>query len=1066
MHRLSRQALRCGRLLGRLVLALGLLAGLGAGVLAWRLAQGPLHLPVVADMLMRSGFLESLAPGLEVGDVALAWEGFREGHRSPLELRVGGLQLRDAAGAVRQTLPDAVVTLSPGWLLRGEVAPITVAVQRPSIVLERDTDGTLSLAMGSSPSATPSSPAPQQEGGLVLQRLLGREARDSPWGVLRRIDIAGGRLTILDRQLGLTWRFEDVSLALRRGAGGQRVDGEGEAALWLPGQGAAVPVRLTGSIGGDGPVLEGRLSLPALEPARLAALLPALAPLALFDGSVALDVSGRFEAGSATAVPQLGLTLKAGPGSFRAGGHRIGFAALELSATGTPAALQLHQLRVALAPGMPGASVSPASPAPVLTASGEAALRGERWLASLNLDLDQLSAGELGTYWPPDIVRGARKWVVENVTAGAFRDGRFALRAESAADLSGLRVTDLQGTLHLQHGVVHWLRPIAPLEEVEATAQFGLKEITVQVEGARQSGTALTSPAATIRFSALDTRDEQADIDARLRGPVAQAVTLIKHPRLKLFERRPLDLEDPSGQLDGRLHLAFPLLEDIPSEVLQVNVQAQLAQLHLADVVLGKSLDRGTATLAVDNSHLRATGEAQLDGIPAQLAVEMDFRPGPASQVVERIRAEARPDAKRIKEFGLDLEGFVEGPVGVQAVMEKRRDGEMKLHITGDLKDSRMTLSALAWRKPPGPAASARAELRVVGDALRAVESFQVEAPELLARGRVSFGPQSSLERVDLTETRIFASRFAAEMRPPLQAGAPWRFRLSGPALDLGPLLAEPDAKGGAAPEDGAPVMLDGRFDRVLLGEGRSLSAVQGRAAADRQGVLREARFSGLAGPGGGFDLTIVPRGQGRDLRLNAEDAGALLQAFDVLRQVQGGRLTVNGHWAGNAPGAPLAGTAEMSDFTIQEAAGIGKLLQALTVYGVLDAVRGPGLSFSRLVAPFTLTPEALALQEARAFSASLGVTAKGTILRRQRTVDLEGTIVPAYALNTLLGQIPLLGRLFSPEQGGGLFAATWRMRGPLQDPAVTVNPLAALTPGFLRGLFGGGAETAQPPAR
>ena len=69
--------------------------------------------------------------------------------------------------------------------------------------------------------------------------------------------------------------------------------------------------------------------------------------------------------------------------------------------------------------------------------------------------------------------------------------------------------------------------------------------------------------------------------------------------------------------------------------------------------------------------------------------------------------------------------------------------------------------------------------------------------------------------------------------------------------------------------------------------------------------------------------------------------------------------------------------------------------------------------------------------------------------------MDIEGTIVPAYMFNALLGNIPILGRLFSPEQGGGLFAATYKVQGPLADPAVTVNPLAALTPGFLRGLFG-----------
>jgi hypothetical protein len=67
----------------------------------------------------------------------------------------------------------------------------------------------------------------------------------------------------------------------------------------------------------------------------------------------------------------------------------------------------------------------------------------------------------------------------------------------------------------------------------------------------------------------------------------------------------------------------------------------------------------------------------------------------------------------------------------------------------------------------------------------------------------------------------------------------------------------------------------------------------------------------------------------------------------------------------------------------------------------------------------------------------------------------MQGTIVPAYFFNSLLGNIPLVGKLFSPERGGGVFAASYAVRGRLDDPDVSVNPLAALTPGFLRGLFG-----------
>ena len=96
-----------------------------------------------------------------------------------------------------------------------------------------------------------------------------------------------------------------------------------------------------------------------------------------------------------------------------------------------------------------------------------------------------------------------------------------------------------------------------------------------------------------------------------------------------------------------------------------------------------------------------------------------------------------------------------------------------------------------------------------------------------------------------------------------------------------------------------------------------------------------------------------------------------------------------------------------------------------------------------------------LELADARAFSTSLGLTAKGRIDIDDETADLQGTIVPAYFFNSLLGNVPLVGRLFSPERGGGLFAASYTLRGNLDNPDVGVDPLTALTPGFLRGLFG-----------
>jgi len=174
-----------------------------------------------------------------------------------------------------------------------------------------------------------------------------------------------------------------------------------------------------------------------------------------------------------------------------------------------------------------------------------------------------------------------------------------------------------------------------------------------------------------------------------------------------------------------------------------------------------------------------------------------------------------------------------------------------------------------------------------------------------------------------------------------------------------------------------------------------------------------------------------------------------------VADNFHGGKLRLNGTFDDKAPHAPLSGTATLEKFRVVDAPAIGRLLQAMTLYGAWDLLRGPGLAFSRAVVPFRWQQRVLHVESARAFSSSLGLTARGDIDMRQHTANVDGTIVPAYFFNQLLGNIPLVGRLFSPEKGGGVFAARYTVRGKLADPKVGVNALSALTPGFLRGVFG-----------
>jgi hypothetical protein len=1038
----------------RLTMLLLIVVSVAGAALAWRLSQGPFSLPQVTDAL--ESYLRKQAPDLrlDIGVASIAWEGWQDGTPLPLTLRLDGLRALDEAGNTRAALTSAQVSLSIPELLRLHVAPTKIVVRDPVAMLRRDETGAIALDLGAPPEITgPSAPAGPEAGPDMLANALRAPAADSPLVALRELSVTGGAIQVRDELLQISWALGHVDLSLTRAETGE-VETTGAAALHLAGQ--EIPVRISGRAAGDPVVAEAALDIAEVSPAALATALPSLRPLAALDAIVSARFEARYNFGDGSFRGRTNIST--GPGRITARGQLAPFETVQATLSGDGRRIVMERLELRLPAGRPG------SPASTLTATAQAMRQGDTWRGRLEIGLDHMAVEDLGLYWPPGVAEGGRRWVTENLTAGFARDGRWWMEGEAQADFTAPRVMDAGGTVEVEAVTVHWLRPIPPLEGAEGTVTFSMQDIVIQARATRQSGLTLTVPEARIRLHDLAGPIEKATIDARVTGPLADVVALVRHPRLHLFDNRPLALKQPGGTVDTNLSISLPLLNELPIEDLRIQVQGKLANGRLADLVAGQPLERAQLDIALDTAGMRLSGTGNLGPIPARLQAELDFRSGPPSQVTERVRAEGRAEATSLRAFGVDAEPYLRGPLGYALQVERRRSGETRLALRSDLRDARVELAPLSYVKAPGAPATAEGTLVLQRDSVAALQDIRVEGPDLLVRGGLSFGPQSRLSRAEILEARIGTSRVTGTVISPAGPGAPYQIRVRGALLDAGALLrdATKESAGGrfGGRDSGRlpPLRLDAAFDRVLLSEGRELAPVQAALFLDGDGVLRELRASGRS-TGGGFDAAIAPRGAGRALEIASNDFGGLLSGAGLLGELDGGRLRVVGNWPSNSPNAPLSGTVEMTEFGVRDAPVIGKILQALSIYGIPDATRGPGLRFARLHAPFALTEEALALSNAQAFSSSLGITARGRFMRREERLDMQGTVVPSYALNSALGRIPGIGRLFSSEAGGGLFALSFRVTGPLDDPDVSVNPLSALAPGALRGLF-----TAQEP--
>ncbi|WP_158747191.1 AsmA-like C-terminal region-containing protein [Acidisphaera sp. L21] len=999
-----------------LAIAIGCVAlvVLAAGTLAWRLTQGPLEITALAIRIV-----PLVAPGLTADHVTLALE-HPDGERV-LRLTVIDGQRPAEADQPAQTIRRASVAIAVSPLFTGHIAPEDISADGVRLHLAR------SLTGKSRPAGAP---------GADVQQMLSH---------LHHVAITDTQIWVADGALGQSWQVRDVAADLRR-----RDDGSiaGHAQVTAGIGAVSTTVTADGSYSAGGTQLE--VTATPVSPAALARAVPQLAALQALDADVALR-------GSATLGPDLQVVratvhAEAGPGVAQLpskGGNTspAPFQAMSLDAAGTPSQITLRALQLVLR--------SPSGAAPTtLGLSGNADRANGHFTAHLAVDMDHAEFADLPSLWPEGVGGNARAWLTENITAGTAHDAHFTFTLTGDETGDNVALTEAGGTLTGDDVTTWWLRPVPPLEHGHTVVTWQNPD-TLLIAGITARQGTLNATNGSVKIVGLTVKDQVATINTDIGGPLADLLTLLRNPRLKLLSTHPVPFTAPLGTIAAHLAINLPLDSKVSVDQVQIHANGQLANVHLGSIVAGRDLDRGQLALDVTNDGLSISGPAQLDHMPGKMAVDMDFRTGPPSQVLQHAAVTLRIAPRDAKAAGIGVIGLDAGTMSTTVDYSERRDGGATIRLSGDLRDAGFT-SPIGWSKTAGTPGNFNGQALLQNGKLVGLEGLHAEAPNLSIQARsdmVNGKPAVvHLERAD-----IGRSSATGTITLPQHNDDPYRVVLSGPRLDLEGRLTSQNAPAvsdqppPASSQPGTPYAVDLRFQQVILGPGHALSAVALNASGAGSRIANARLTTGGAEK---VQADLVTQGSSRKVWATAADLGLLLRNTDLAGEVTGGALVLDGAFDDRLPNSPFSGTVELGGFSVRGAPVVGKVLQGMTLYGLVDALRGPGLVFDRLHAPFHLDGSVLDLDDARAYSSSLGVTATGRMDFGHKQIDLKGTIVPAYFFNSLPGRVPLLGRLFSPEKGGGVFAATFGLKGKIDDPSVSLNPLSALTPGFTRRLF------------
>jgi hypothetical protein len=188
--------------------------------------------------------------------------------------------------------------------------------------------------------------------------------------------------------------------------------------------------------------------------------------------------------------------------------------------------------------------------------------------------------------------------------------------------------------------------------------------------------------------------------------------------------------------------------------------------------------------------------------------------------------------------------------------------------------------------------------------------------------------------------------------------------------------------------------------------------------------------------------------------KLNVSDAGKFFELLKYKTEIKNGILTSEGFMGELDNDNNIMGTISIDNFRIMKAPFFAELLLAASLTGLFDVLNNEGIEFEQFDAQYNGKNNVYKIIKSRAYGFSIGLTGAGLINFNNKMIDISGSVVPAYKLNTLFNNIPLIGELLSGKEDEGIFAINYDSIGIWNDPEIKINPLSVLTPGILRYIF------------
>ena len=688
-----------------------------------------------------------------------------------------------------------------------------------------------------------------------------------------------------------------------------------------------------------------------------------------------------------------------------------------------------------------------------------------------------MSRAGLDVLWPLPIAPNARRWAEQNVIGGKIVDAGLRLDV-GLKELVGrkrgtpLREDALQLDVTVDDVSVRFLKGMPPYEGERVTLSLGGTGFRADSPAGRillpdAEGTPQAAALRKLSFVMPDYRDRQAASDIRFAGSgsIADVVRAVGKPPLNVTRNIDFDFDRIAGKADFEVALSVPVFAKPEDRRVSFDVSAVSRDVDIAGELGPFRLSDADSEVSITNAGMKITGRGKANGVPLGFAWQQPFGKDGAEKSRLSVQGPLSPQQAADLGFawvGQRFTGAVEADVLVLGNIARPKT----IRVAADLTQAGFSPRPLAYEKPKDTPARLSVVIDNDGDG-----KMQALAAQLTVDGKkqadVKLGFDGPLlTSIDMQPLSLGRDR---NLTAALQLDGTRRYvTLQADRFDVKNLFrsfnpqvrdADDDAPFSFLPFLGPDMIAEGQIEEIVGANKAELSGVKMRLIRE-DGLHEKLSLDGVFKNGASLIASLDRASpQTRDFALQTENAGELLRLFDWQREVYGGVLLLQGTMfdAGvdrERRDRDVDGRVTMVGFRARNVPVLASIFSLASLSGITDTLSGEGIKFRKLQSDFSLNNSRLNIEDGLVHGPAIGFTVQGDYDFGRGDIDIGGTLVPAYTINSFFGKIPLLGRILGGRRGEGVVGIGYRVSGEGGKANVLVNPLSVLTPGVFRRIF------------